>query len=66
MLRTILKAILIAVVVAVLTYVVGVLLIATNFPVAVPVGEVLKKFAAGVGIIAGLWYAVNGGWAWSR
>lgn len=66
MLRTILKAILIAIIVGVLTYVVGYLLVATSFPVATSIGELLMKFAVGVGIISGLWYAVNGGWTWSR
>lgn len=66
MLRTILKAILIAIIVGVLTYVVGFLLVATNFPVATSIGALLQRFAVGVGIVTGLWWAVNGGWTWAH
>lgn len=66
MLRTILKACLVAIIVAFVIYVIGSLLVFTNFELAVQIGELFKKFAPFVGIISGLWYGVNGGWTWNR
>lgn len=66
MLRTVLKAILIAIITAAVIWVVGHLLIITKFGMAMSIGELMKQFAVFVGIIAGLWWAVNGGWSWTR
>jgi hypothetical protein len=66
MIRTILKAVLIAIITAGIVWVVGWALVLTGFPIAVPAGELAQRFCVGVGIIVGLWWGVNGGWSWSR
>lgn len=61
MIRRIILAVVVAVVVTLGCILLGMLLGAINISVAAVIGDFLTKFAAAIGILAGLWHFFRGG-----
>lgn len=66
MIRRIVLAVVVAVVVTLACILIGMLLGAINIAVAGVVGAFLTKYAAALGILAGLWHFFNGGFSIKR